>query len=135
MSRRFPAGVLAVIAAGGAAGTLVRAAVAQALPTSTDGFPWDTLVVNVAGSVVVGIVVVVALERVASSRYFRPLVATGFCGGLTTLSTFVVESDLLIKDGRPGMAAMYVAASILAGLAGARLGMLAARSAWSKETS
>jgi fluoride exporter len=133
MSRRFPARVLAVIALGGAAGTLVRAAVAQALPASGDAFPWDTLLVNVVGSVVVGFVVVAVLERVAPSRYARPLLATGFCGGLTTFSTFMVESDVLIKDGRTGTAALYVAASILAGLGAARLGVLAARSAWSKE--
>jgi len=119
---------------GGAAGTLLRAAVADAVPASTNGFPWDTLIVNVAGSVVVGFVVVAALERAAPSRYFRPLIATGFCGGLTTFSTFVVESDLLLKDSRPATAALYVAASILAGLAAARLGMLAARSTWRTET-
>ncbi len=100
--------------------------VAQALPTSAEGFPWSTLIVNVAGSMIVGVVAVVAFEGFAPSRYFRPLLATGFCGGLTTLSTFVVESDLLIKDGRTGTAALYVAASIVAGLAAVRLGMLSA---------
>jgi len=133
MRARLHPGVLAVIALGGAAGTLGRAAVAYALPASADAFPWATLMVNVVGSLIVGLVVVAALERVAPSRYFRPLLATGLCGGLTTFSTFVVEADLLIKHGRTGTAALYVLVSLTGGVAAARIGMLLARSAWSRE--
>lgn len=125
--RRFPAGVLAVIALGGAAGTLLRAAVAQALPATHRGFPVATFTVNVVGSALLGLVVVVAIERGAPSRYFRPLLATGFCGGLTTFSTLAVETDRLIKHGAPGMAAFYLAASLAGGLAAARIGMVVAR--------
>jgi CrcB protein len=107
--------------------------VAYALPAPSDAFPWPTLIVNLIGSLVVGLVVVAALERVAPSRYFRPLLATGFCGGLTTFSTFVVEADLLIKHGRAGIAALYVVVSLIGGLAAVRIGMLAARTAWNRE--
>jgi CrcB protein len=131
---RLSAGLLAAVAVGGAAGTLLRVAVGRAFPAGVNGFPWDTLIVNLAGSLVLGFVVVTALERGAPTRYFRPLVGTGFCGGLTTFSTFVVEMDLLVRAGHAGTAILYLAASLAGGLAVARLGVGLARAAWNKET-
>jgi CrcB protein len=125
--RRFPAGILAVIALGGAAGAELRAALEQALPATGRSFPATTFAVNMVGSALLGVVVVVAMERGAPSRYFRPLLATGFCGGLTTFSTLAVETDRLIKHGASGMAALYLTASVAGGLVAARLGMVVAR--------
>lgn len=113
---RFAPGLVAAVAAGGAAGTVLRAAIERALPPGASGFPWATLLVNIAGSSVIGLVIVVALERAGPSRYLRPLVGTGFCGGLTTFSTFAVETDRLIRAGRVGVAFVYVGASLAAGL-------------------
>jgi CrcB protein len=124
-------GLLVAVAAGGAAGTLLRAAVAQALPPSATGFPWAILLVNLVGCAIVGFVIVAALERVAPGRYFRPLVGTGFCGGLTTFSTFVVEVDLLVRAGHVATAAWYVAGSLVGCLAATRAAMVLARAAWS----
>jgi CrcB protein len=125
--RRFPAGILAAIALGGAAGTVLRAALAQALPVTTKTFPTATFTVNMVGSAMLGLVAVTALERGAPSRYFRPLLATGFCGGLTTFSTLAVETDRLISHGAPWVAALYLTASVAGGLAAARIGMVVAR--------
>lgn len=133
MRQRFPAGVLAAVAVGGAAGTLLRAWLAQVWPPSTNGFPTDTFAVNLTGSLVLGFVIVAALERAAPSRYVRPLLGTGFCGGLTTFSTFAVETDLLIRAGRTGLALAYVVASVMAGLIACRAGMGLARLVWSRE--
>jgi CrcB protein len=127
---RFAPGLLAAVALGGAAGTLVRAAVARALPPSSTGFPWAILLVNLAGCAIVGFVIVAALERVAPGRYFRPLVGTGFCGGLTTFSTFVVQVDLLVRAGHATPALWYVPASLLGGLAATRAAVVLARAAW-----
>jgi fluoride exporter len=131
--RRFSPGLLAVIAVGGGAGTLLRVLVARALPSGVDGFPWDTLLVNLAGSLILGCVVVTALERLGPTRYFRSLVGTGFCGGMTTFSTFAVEVVLLVRSGRLGVAALYVLVSLVAGLALARAGMVLAHTAWNVE--
>jgi CrcB protein len=90
--------------------------VAEAVPPTANGFPWATLAVNVAGCAVLGLVVVLS-ERALPSWYFRPLLGTGFCGGLTTFSTFAVEIDLLIRAGHPATAAAYLVASIVIGLA------------------
>ncbi len=122
-----------MVAMGGAAGTLLRVAVGRALPAGTNGFPWATLIVNVAGSLLLGFIAVTALERLGPTRYFRPLLATGFCGGLTTFSTFVVEMDLLVRAGRPGTAALYLGASVAGGLAAVRIGAVLARAAWTRE--
>jgi len=130
---RFSPGLLAAVAVGGAAGTLLRVLVGRALPPTSNGFPGDTLIVNLAGSFVLGFVVVVAFERGAPTRYFRALIGTGFCGGLTTFSTFVVEIDLLVRAGHAGTAALYLVVSVATGLALARIGMVTARTAWSRK--
>ena len=133
MHRRLSPGLLVVIALGGAAGTLLRLVVARALPSGVDGFPWDTLLVNLTGSLILGFIVVTALERLGPTRYFRPLIGTGFCGGFTTFSTFAVEVVLLVRAGRLGVAALYVLVSLVAGLALARAGMVLAHTAWKVE--
>ncbi len=125
--------MLGVVALGGAAGTLLRALLAEAFPPGRNGFPWDTLAVNLAGSAVLGAVIVLAVERGVPSAYFRPLLGTGFCGGLTTFSAFAVEVDLQIRAGRVGTAVVYAAASLAGGLAAARAAMLLARAVWIKE--
>ena len=112
---RFGTGLIGAIALGGAAGTVLRAAIAQALPTRMGAFPWATLVVNVSGSLIIGLVIALAVERAAPQRYLRPLVGTGFCGGLTTFSTFAVETDSLLRAGRIGVAVGYALLSVAAG--------------------
>lgn len=125
--QRFEPGLLLTIALGGAAGTVARAAIDRALPAGGSGFPWATWTVNVAGSLVIGLVVVAALERAAPGRYLRPLLGTGFCGGLTTFSTFAVETDRLLRAGDAGTAIAYVAASLVAGLLAVTAGAAIAR--------
>lgn len=131
--KRFPAGIVAAVALGGAAGTLLRAWVAERWPPTARGFPWDTFTVNVIGAAILGFVVVLLLERSVRSPYIRPLIGTGFCGGLTTFSTWMVETDLLIKGGRVATAAAYLLGSLFAGLAAAWIGMMLARTKWSRE--
>jgi CrcB protein len=125
--------VLAAVGVGGAAGTLLRVAAAQDLSTGGGTFPWGTLLVNLCGSLLIGFIVVTAFERLAPSRYFRPLIGTGFCGGLTTFSTFAVEIVLLIRAGRIGVAVLYALVSLVAGIALARGGMLLAYAVWNRE--
>ena len=125
--QRFEPGLLLTIALGGAAGTVARAAIDRVLPADGSGFPWATWTVNVAGSLVIGLVVVAAVERAAPGRYLRPLLGTGFCGGLTTFSTFAVETDRLLRAGDAGTAVAYVAASLAAGLLAVAAGAAIAR--------
>jgi CrcB protein len=123
----FHPGTIAVIALGGAAGTLGRVELGRLIPTTTNGFPWPTFAANITGAFVIGLVIVLVLDRMAPTRYVRPLIGTGFCGGLTTFSTLVVEIDLLVKAGHAAMALGYLAASLAAGMAAVWAGMALAR--------
>jgi fluoride exporter len=80
-------------------------------------FPWGTWTVNVVGSFILGVVV-----DAAGPAWVLTLLGTGFCGALTTFSTFGYETVRLSEEGRPGLAAANVAASLAAGLAAASLG-------------
>lgn len=112
-----------MIAAGGVLGAVARYGVASALPARDGAFPWATFAVNVSGSAALGVVLVLVMERRPTSRYLRPFTATGFLGAYTTFSTMVVEGDVLARDGHVGTAALYVVASLAAGLAAARVGV------------
>jgi fluoride exporter len=99
---------LALVAAGGVAGATVRWGVFEV--SGTDGsFPWWTLLVNVAGCLLIGLLLGVP-EPV------RLGLATGFCGGLTTFSTFAVDTAALLDAGDTGIAAAYVASSVVVGV-------------------
>ncbi len=115
-------GVLVLVALGGAAGTLARAAIDEGIATPRGAFPWATWIVNVAGCLLVGLVVTASLERFADERWLRPLLATGFCGGLTTFSSLAVEVDRLVQAGQPLTALVYLTSSAAAGLAATVLG-------------
>jgi CrcB protein len=120
-------GTIAAIAVGGAAGTLGRVELTRLIPTVTNGFPWATFAANVTGAFVVGLVIVLVLDRLPPTRYLRPLLGTGFCGGLTTFSTLVVEIDLLVKSGHVSMAIAYLAATLCAGMVAVWAGISLAR--------
>lgn len=124
---RVHPGTLVAIAVGGAAGTCARVAVADALPAATGRFPWATFAVNVGGTLLLGFVMELVLERLPPTRLVRPLLATGVCGAFTTFSTLVTELDLQLRAGRVGLAATYLGATLACGLAAAVVGMMVAR--------
>jgi CrcB protein len=115
------------ILAGGAVGALTRAGVAKALVHRPAGWPWATFAVNIAGVVVLAWLTTRLTEMVAPTRYWRLLIGTGFCGALTTFSTFQVETITLAKHDHVGMALGYAAASLAAGMALAAAGTVIAR--------
>jgi CrcB protein len=126
-SRRVQPGVLAVIALGGMLGATARFKLAEALPTKVGQFPWATFWTNVSGSFVLGFSLVVLLERFPPTRYVRPFLATGVLGGYTTMSTYMVETAVLLKDGHSATALVYCASSLVVGLAVAYAGIVMAR--------
>lgn len=103
------------IALGGAVGGTLRAALEDAAPAG-DGWPWVTFAVNLAGAALLALVVVRLTERVAPTTYPRPFLGTGVCGGLTTFSTLQVEVVRMARDGRWGLAAGYLCATLACGL-------------------
>ena len=108
---------IAAIFAGGAAGTLLRAALAQAFPHSATAWPWPTFAVNIVAAFLLGYFVTRLQERLPLSAYRRPLLGTGLCGGLSTFSTMQVEILKMLSAGAWDLAIGYTAASIVAGYA------------------
>src|ERR1035437_4152563 len=92
---------MVAIAAGGALGTLARYELSQAVVVSANGFPWATFAVNVAGSLLLGVIITVVAERWPPTRYALPFAAIGFCGGFTTFSPLMVEAVRRAQDGCP----------------------------------
>jgi CrcB protein len=118
---------IAAIMIGGAVGTLARAGVAEALPHTPTEWPWATFLVNLLGAFILGWLLTRLAERVAPSRYWRLFVGTGFCGALTTFSTFQIETFRFADAGRIGLAVAYPLASLAAGMAVAVAGVMLAR--------
>lgn len=85
-------------------------------------FPWGTLAVNIVGSFILGL-----LAGSNLTGFVTHLVGTGFCGAMTTYSTFGYETVRLLQEGARKLAVLNAFASIAAGLATAYLGIIAAR--------
>lgn len=118
---------LIAVAAGGALGTLSRYGIAQAVPAGNDGFPWSTWSINVTGALFLGVLLTVLTERRPPTPYLRALLGTGFAGGYTTWSTFMVDTDQLVRHHHVAVAAIYVVASLIAGLGAVQVGIWATR--------
>jgi len=112
---------VAAIFAGGAIGTLARAALSAAFPRPPTTWPWPTFAVNIVAAFLLGYFVTRLQERLPLSSYRRPLLGTGLCGGLSTFSTMQVEILKMINAHDWGLAAGYAAASIAAGFAAIHL--------------
>lgn len=108
-----------LVVLGAAVGAPLRYAVDRAVRSRhPTGLPWGTLAVNTAGSLVLGLVV-----GAAASPEVTALVGTGFCGALTTYSTFGLETVVLGEQGRRGAAALNAVGSVVLGLAAAGSGL------------
>lgn len=119
--------VLVAIAVGGALGTAARYELARIEPVGAGTFPTATFVANVVGSLVLGVALVAIADGLPRSDVARAFVGVGFCGGLTTFSTWMVESVLLVRDGEAGTAVGYLLLSLVAGLVAVAAGVLLAR--------
>lgn len=115
------------VALGGALGAVGRYLTGvAAIRLIGPGFPWGTLAVNVLGCFAMGLVVV-ALAHLSATR-FAPLVMTGLLGGFTTFSAFSLDALTIWERGQPGLAAVYVLASVVLSLAAIGAGIGLARS-------
>jgi CrcB protein len=109
--------VVAAVALGGAVGAAARYGASLIWPTASGGFPWTTLTVNVIGCAVIGVFMVVITEVWAAHRLVRPFFGTGVLGGFTTFSTYAVDIQRLVEDGRARTGLAYLGLTLLAALA------------------
>lgn len=91
--------------------------------TGASGFPWGTLTANVSGSFLLGLALALTLKHIQDQRLLLSFVATGVLGSYTTFSALAVETSLLLQLGRFSTAALYVASSLVLGLATAWTGL------------
>ena len=112
-------------ALGGALGALARWGIASALPSPT-GWPWATLLVNLTGCLLLGVLFAVLAARLPDAAWPRPLLAVGLLGGYTTYSAFAVEVVRLAESGAVLTAGANVVASVVGGVAAVTAGTLAA---------
>jgi CrcB protein len=136
---------LSVIAVGGMLGASARYGIARWLPVVPRRFPWATFWTNLSGSFLLGVVLIVVGHRPVGIRrarsdpwggfpgtaagYLRLFLATGILGAFTTMSSYVVETALLLRDGHAATAVFYGVGSLLGGLASAYVGLVLARRA------
>jgi CrcB protein len=113
---------LAAIYVGGVLGALARVGLAELAPHGSDGWPWATFAVNMAGALLLGYFVA-RLRDHPEDSLAHPFLTTGICGTLTTFSTMQLELFQMVDAGHLGLAAAYVAATLAVGYAFVRIGI------------
>jgi CrcB protein len=117
-----------LIVVGGGAGSLARYLAGVAIMGRTGGrFPWGTLVVNVSGSFLIGLLMTWLTERYAVHPYWRLLLVVGFLGGYTTFSSFEWETWSAAREGGGWLALANVVGSVTLGYLAVWLGATIAR--------
>lgn len=122
-TRPLRASDLLLVAAGGAVGAVLRLAVDSVAPDAL--FPWATMAINVVGAFALG--ALPALAAVRRSRQVTLALGPGVLGGFTTVSAWAGQTRALVDEGHAGIAGLYLAATIAAGLLAAALGQRVAR--------
>lgn len=123
----FAPHLIALVAAGGAAGSVARYAVGiWCAAWFGTALPWGTLAVNVLGSAIIGLLGGAMLEGLPLSNEARLFVITGLLGGFTTFSAFSLDMGLLFLRA-PLLAAGYLALTLAGGLGAFAIGFLAGR--------
>ncbi|NYI42742.1 fluoride efflux transporter FluC [Demequina lutea] len=122
--------LLAFVMLGGAAGATARWQVSAAFASKPEHWPWATFAINIVGSLLLGLLLETTLRSGPDAGWRRGIrvgVGTGFLGGFTTYSTFIVETDRLVSTGHLWVGAAYAAVSIIVGVVAAMAGIALAR--------
>ena len=100
---------------GGGFGSVLRYILSKYLNSTETGIPYGTFAANILGSLLIGIILGLAVKNNTLSSNQTLLLATGFCGGFTTFSTFAYENHVFLKSGDFTSFALYTIASFIVG--------------------
>ena len=114
---------LALVFIGGGTGSMARYLLGKFLNNSTTGIPYGTFLANILGSLLIGLILGYFAKSENLSQETTLLLATGFCGGFTTFSTFAYENHVFLKSGDFMTFAIYTIASFIVGFLAVFLGM------------
>ena len=106
---------LILVFIGGGFGSALRYIIGKWLNSTESGIPYGTFVANILGSLIIGIILGIAAKNSTLSQNHTLLLATGFCGGFTTFSTFAYENHVFLKSGDFTSFAVYTMASFAVG--------------------
>lgn len=109
-----------LVGLGGGLGSMMRYAVWHF--SRSANFPSATLLVNIAGSLIIGIIIALNIKDVNYPQDWKLFLATGICGGFTTFSAFSIENLQMLQQGKYLLSLLYISSSIVAGIAAAWLG-------------
>jgi fluoride exporter len=117
-----------IVFAGGGVGAALRHSVNRAsLAYFGPGFPYGTLLVNIVGGLLMGVLAELFLAKGVGSQEFRLFLTTGVLGGFTTFSAFSLEAALMWQRSDYAALATYIAASVLLSIGALFLGMASVR--------
>ncbi|TBN06737.1 fluoride efflux transporter CrcB [Hyunsoonleella flava] len=108
---------------GGGVGSVLRYIIGKFLNSTETRIPYGTFAANILGSLLIGIILGLAAKNDALSQNNTLLLATGFCGGFTTFSTFAYENHVFLKSGDFMSFAIYTIASFVVGFLAVFAGM------------
>lgn len=118
---------LLIVFLGGGFGSVLRYITGKYLNNAETGIPYGTFTANILGSLLIGIILGFAAKSNTLSQNQTLLLATGFCGGFTTFSTFAYENHVFLKAGDFTSFAIYTIASFVIGFLAVFLGMYLVR--------
>lgn len=108
---------------GGGVGSVLRFLLGKLWNSNTEGIPYGTFAANIIGSLIIGIILGLAAKNDTLNQNQTLLLATGFCGGFTTFSTFAYENHVFLKSGDFTNFALYTIGSFIVGFFAVFLGM------------
>ena len=114
---------LLLVFVGGGFGSVLRFIIGKWLNNSENGIPYGTFAANIIGSLLIGILLGLAAKNETLSQSQTLLLATGFCGGFTTFSTFAYENHVFLKAGDFTSFAIYTLTSFVIGFLAVFLGL------------